>query len=284
MCGSPVIAKCGSMVVWHWAHASRDDCDSWSESETEWHAAWKSRFNSTEVTITKLIGDTAVRHRADAVSASGKVIEFQHSSISPKEVAERERFYGNMAWVIDGSEAFWKNRIGLDLRHPEDGSEYVRFRWKSRRRSFDNATAPLFIDLGLSFRDIGEPFKREGEWYDDGSRGLRDGFPRSPGVWRRTQNSLWLLEVKKHSDGYGWGRLISHHEFCFRAKERHVAPVLSCRGLRRCDADRWDGDGFAYRRYVDQWTWTTKKVGSIGSWHSWCHEILNPSKDGVETA
>ena len=284
LCDSQVIAKCGSMVVWHWAHASLADCDLWSEGETDWHAAWKSRFSRTEETITRQIGGSVVKHRADAVTSRGRVIEFQHSSISAEEIRERERFYGDMIWVIDGCEAFHQNRIGLDPKKPEEGSEYVRFRWKSRKRSFDRAYAPLFIDLGFSFNDVGDPMIKLDDWWD-GKDGLEDGFRRGSGLWIRTINCPFLLEVKKHSEGYGWGRLISHDEFCVRfgSPPERWTPVGG--GLRLCE-ERWCSDGFAYRSCCDLRSLEAHHGPTKDRcpWHSWCHEILNPSKDGAETA
>ena len=37
MCGGKVIAKCGDIMSWHWAHEA-SDCDTWSEGESDWHA------------------------------------------------------------------------------------------------------------------------------------------------------------------------------------------------------------------------------------------------------
>jgi hypothetical protein len=43
-------------------------------------------------------------HRADVVTASGGVVELQHSPISPEVIAEREAFYGErMAWIFDAT-------------------------------------------------------------------------------------------------------------------------------------------------------------------------------------
>ena len=96
-CKGVVIAKCGQLVSWHWAHTVKD-CDSWSEPESDWHIGWKSLFpkHCQEVTI----GD----HRADVQTNRG-VIEFQKSYLSVEEIQAREKHYGNMVWVIDG-EAF----------------------------------------------------------------------------------------------------------------------------------------------------------------------------------
>jgi competence protein CoiA len=214
-CAHEVIAKCGSKVVWHWAHRSRKDCDSWSEPESVWHAAWKSRFEKTEVTFAN--EDKA--HRADAVTPCGVVLEFQHSAISSEEISERESFYGNMVWVVDATQAFEAKRIGLDMITPNySGWEYVKFHWKRRRTSFDDARRPVFLDLGFGFSDLEKPFYKPSAWWDDGDDGLRDGIRREGQMtWQRVTHDLFLLEVKKqHASGYGWGKLVSHKEFCRR--------------------------------------------------------------------
>jgi hypothetical protein len=100
-CDDKLIAKCGEIVVWHWAHHAHPDCDTWFEPESEWHMGWKRCFDPEQVEV--VIGP----HRADAV-ARNTVIEFQHSLISTREIREREDFYvdniGAMVWVFDAAE------------------------------------------------------------------------------------------------------------------------------------------------------------------------------------
>jgi len=49
----------------------------------------------------------------------GLVIEFQHSHLDPGERTERERFYRNMLWIVDGTRLqrdyprFLKNKANL---------------------------------------------------------------------------------------------------------------------------------------------------------------------------
>jgi ssDNA-binding Zn-finger/Zn-ribbon topoisomerase 1 len=43
-CGGEMVAKCGRVKVWHWAHKGAPPCDPWWENETEWHREWKDRF------------------------------------------------------------------------------------------------------------------------------------------------------------------------------------------------------------------------------------------------
>jgi competence protein CoiA len=69
MCSGELVAKCGEINAWHWAHKSLEDCDTWSEGETQWHLDWKSFFppQYTEVTVTK----DGIKHRADVRLNSG---------------------------------------------------------------------------------------------------------------------------------------------------------------------------------------------------------------------
>lgn len=216
-CDEEVVAKCGRIVSWHWAHKSRTDCDPWSEPETPWHAAWKSRYERTEVVIEKADGAGVARHRADAVSkvyGRDTVIEFQHSSLEAAAVKERETFYGNMIWIVDACEAIRSRRITLYYYKPESGSDYVKFKWRHRKRSFDDCRCPLFLDFGVSWVPSGPPFFKDKMWWDDS--GLKDGWMRRPGWWQRIRKFPCLLDVRKHEDGKGWGRIVSHEEFCNR--------------------------------------------------------------------
>ncbi len=103
VCGGEVIAKCGEHRDHHWAHQGIRDCDSWAEKETEWHRAWKNRFAAELQEVIQHDPQSGERHIADVRTSHGLVIEFQHSHLDPKERAARERFYGNMLWVVDGT-------------------------------------------------------------------------------------------------------------------------------------------------------------------------------------
>lgn len=96
-CGAELLAKCGPILIHHWSHRARPECDPWWE-ETAWHRWWKDRFRPDQVEVT--LGP----HRADVLSQE-TVLELQHSSISSEEIEEREQFYtssvGGLIWVID---------------------------------------------------------------------------------------------------------------------------------------------------------------------------------------
>lgn len=94
LCEGSLIAKCGQIKQWHWAHRARD-CDSWYEPESEWHLNWKQLLDPqyTEVVMKN--------HRADILTAENLVIELQNSSITVEEITEREAFYGKMIWIFN---------------------------------------------------------------------------------------------------------------------------------------------------------------------------------------
>jgi competence CoiA-like predicted nuclease len=135
MCKTPVVPKIGEIYVPHWSHKSIQDCDTWRESETEWHRNWKEEFPNENQEI--IIG----KHIADVKLENGLVIEFQNSSISSEEIKERENHYGNMVWIVNGNDFFY--RFGLRFK-----KTYYSFRWKNPRKSWCFASKPVFIDFG----------------------------------------------------------------------------------------------------------------------------------------
>ena len=101
-CGSELIAKCGEIVINHWAHKKKCD-DHWWENETEWHRNWKNKFpKEWQEVIQK--DESSERHIADVKTPDDCVIEFQHSAIKPEERRSRNNFYNKnsqLIWVVD---------------------------------------------------------------------------------------------------------------------------------------------------------------------------------------
>lgn len=118
-CGAAMIAKCGNQRLHHWAHQGERVCDSWWERETEWHRTWKNRFLKSwqENVRHDHLGE---KHIADVLTPHGLVIEFQHSHIRSDERLAREKYYGNMIWVVDGT------RLKRDLPRFVDGMGSLR--------------------------------------------------------------------------------------------------------------------------------------------------------------
>lgn len=146
LCKEEVISKCGLIKRWHWSHKSNSDCDSWGEGETEWHIGWKDSFPKEwqEVVIEN--------HRADIQLPSGTILELQNSPMSPEEVNERELFYKDMIWMING-ETF---ATGLYLR---DKTTYFSFVWKNPPKSWWVADKPVYVDLSLKIKLLDDEIK-----------------------------------------------------------------------------------------------------------------------------
>jgi len=102
-CSQPVVAKCGKQKVWHWAHRVNTVCDSWWETETEWHRAWKNNYPADWQEVSFKDERKDEKHIVDVFTNQGLVIEFQHSHIDQEERISREEFHKNMVWVVDGT-------------------------------------------------------------------------------------------------------------------------------------------------------------------------------------
>jgi len=100
--GCPMVAKCGEIKIWHWAHFRRRTCDHWWENETEWHRAWKGQFPDDWQEVV-LRADSGEKHIADVKTPPGWVLEFQHSYLNPEERRSRNAFYPKLVWVVDGT-------------------------------------------------------------------------------------------------------------------------------------------------------------------------------------
>ena len=100
-CNSEVIAKCGKINIWHWAHIPRKNCDKWWENETEWHRKWKNYFNIRNQEIIHFAED-GEKHIADIKTDDDLIIELQNSSISYEEIQSRNSFYKKIIWIVNG--------------------------------------------------------------------------------------------------------------------------------------------------------------------------------------
>ncbi len=147
-CEQKMVAKCGEIVAWHWAHSPRRRCDPWWETETEWHRKWKNYFPER----CQLDEETGEKHIADIKTDRGVIIELQHSSIKPGELRSREQFYDSMIWVVDGRP--FKNNFHILSRLPHPESELAsklrimrtpRFPLDSKHPEYEITNLPIFL-------------------------------------------------------------------------------------------------------------------------------------------
>ncbi len=142
-CGVRVIAKCGEIVTWHWAHDSGSTCA--YAHESEWHLGWKKWAYDHGCDVEKVIGS----HRADIVTPEGRVIELQSAGLEPAQIRDREDTYEDMIWIARVTEEQEERvRIGKDLNGGGKGFWYKRGpKWLA------STSKPLHLHLP-SLRDL----------------------------------------------------------------------------------------------------------------------------------
>ena len=215
LCNSEVISKCGDIKMWHWAHKNNDDCDTWYEPESEWHKSWKENFPKEQQEI--VVG----KHRADIKNSKGIVIELQNSSISSEEIKEREEFYKEMIWLLNG-ETIGRN---LSLNKKEN---YFTFRWYHPPKRWLVTGKEIYIDLGDNKNEVNQ-LKKElleidekleegnllGYYYFEKKNILENKIKSI----NKFSNKLFLIKKIYHDcPCRGYGILLTKEEFLRRVK------------------------------------------------------------------
>lgn len=102
LCETDVIARCGKIRIWHWAHKTIQSCDHWWEPKTEWHRSWQDLFplDWQEVVHRSKTGE---KHIADVKTAREWVLEIQYSALRPEERQARNEFYPKLVWIVNGT-------------------------------------------------------------------------------------------------------------------------------------------------------------------------------------
>jgi len=139
LCNEEVISKCGDIKVWHFAHLKDNECYG-GEPETKWHLDWKDNFPKEHQEVIIKRNDEYYENkslRADVKTKEGLVIEFQNSPISTEKIIDREEFYENMVWVLNGK-TFGKNITYYTLR----------YKWKWFPKSWASSKKDIYIDEG----------------------------------------------------------------------------------------------------------------------------------------
>ena len=142
-CEGEVLSRCGAIYTWHWAHVSLGDCDAWAGEESEWRLAWKRAFPPEQVEVS--VERQGERHRADAVLSDDRLAIFQHSPISPSEIAKREAFFPDMCWIFDLTELDGRLKLKMGGKKRDD---YASFYWRHPRPSLAFTNATSYFDLG----------------------------------------------------------------------------------------------------------------------------------------
>jgi hypothetical protein len=163
-CGAVVVAKCGTQRIHHWAHYGVRDCDTWAENETEWHRAWKNQFSEEWREVGRR-DESGELHRADVRTALGLTIEFQYSHLNPEERVARERFYGDMVWVVDGTRRKrdfprFKKNFEDASRNAGENTFRINFPEECFPSDWLESSAPVLFDfMGMAVQEAVDPMK-----------------------------------------------------------------------------------------------------------------------------
>jgi hypothetical protein len=154
-CGSVLIAKCGELRDWHWAHHRICSCDRWWENESDWHRNWKGEFPDDWQEVIHRAED-GEKHIADVKTEHGCIIEFQHSYLRPEERCARESFYPEMVWVVDGlsrkrdSAQFYQALRSGRIVREKPLTVAIPAGEGALLRDWGNSRVPVFFDFGLT--------------------------------------------------------------------------------------------------------------------------------------
>jgi competence CoiA-like predicted nuclease len=204
LCHSAVRGYAGKIIINHWKHISKVDCDSWYEPETEWHRKWKNLF--PDEWQENIIEKNGKKHIADIFNpVRNLVIEFQNSHISVDELHDRECFYDRMIWVvnitpyIDNIEwiGYWHSQYRKDVVTPVQNKCYlyrtlIRLITKVYEEEYNNES-----DAKLRLEELCSYYK-----FKNFDR-LRDSLSKihltnlSPNDFQESQNLLFKLIIDR---------------------------------------------------------------------------------------
>jgi hypothetical protein len=152
-CEAPMVAKCGEVKIWHWAHLGKLDCGLLWENETEWHRTWKGQFPAHWQEVFHR-AESGEKHIADVKTDQGWVLEFQYSFLKPEERRSRNSFYPKLVWVVDGTRRKRdKQQFSDTLKNgirvvPNMNFYKVSLDGNTLLREWADSDAPVFFDFG----------------------------------------------------------------------------------------------------------------------------------------
>ncbi|MCP4914571.1 MAG: hypothetical protein GY909_15760 [Oligoflexia bacterium] len=151
-CNSEMVSKCGKINIWHWAHKTKVECDSWHENETQWHRDWKNLYPESWQEVIHF-DDHGEKHISDIKRPDGFFIEIQHSPITKEEVDSRNSFYKNIAWIVNGSRLERDQtsfEFILNTYSPVDGVFDITNKGIDISKKWADVAKPVFLDFNQS--------------------------------------------------------------------------------------------------------------------------------------
>ena len=140
-CKSLLIQKKGTLMIWHYAHKSLDNCISYYDNKGEWHRQMQDLFPEKNREIFECFGK--YRHIYDVLTDNGTIIEFQHSPLSVDDFRKRTKDYvfrsiayktPRPIWVFDYTE----REFSISPQKYENSPRRRKFYWKRATNLFGN--------------------------------------------------------------------------------------------------------------------------------------------------
>jgi len=215
-CKKTMIAKCGLIVIWHWAHRADESCLAEYEGETPWHLFYKSLVRPDRAEVIVEYNDK--KRIMDILGNDNTPMEFQHSSITAEEIQKREKFYGmyssKMVWIFDIREDYDSDRFIIN----QQNRNYRTFRWKYARRTVAQCKFPVFLQI----HDRG--FIELRKMYIDWETGCCGGW----GYYRTLEWFLHRYLSKIFSDDTfdKASSCVAHHPHCFYPPSREATRIV----------------------------------------------------------
>jgi len=146
-CGEEVVAKCGEINIWHFAHKTTNDCFG-GEGESLWHEYWKGMF--PEECREFLRYDKYLEYKIADVAYCEIVLEYQTNLPDVDEIEFRQEFWQDLGykfkWVIKNNDQFFKHLKKISV---ED--VYNVYKFKRPIKKFAYLNTPFYIDLENGF-------------------------------------------------------------------------------------------------------------------------------------
>lgn len=154
ICGELLISRKGKLREWHWWHKGGRKCDGWYEPKGEWHRWWQDRFEKQwrENVLPKEQDRKSCKHIADVYTPDEWTIEFQYSPLKMSDIQEREDFYGNILWVVNGTRLKEDHLNGMRWKRHKVVESRCGFQY-FKLDPFDKTDSSKIEDVNPCWRD-----------------------------------------------------------------------------------------------------------------------------------
>lgn len=155
ICNQEVVAKCGELMIWHFAHKTNDNNCIFGKGKGNWHYLWQNKFpiDCVEYKKDNHIADIFIKETA---------IELQESPISLEEIKERNLSWGdNTIWIVSADKPGFEEQMVNDINTGEHSnniydnlyglsfnSKNTKWYWRYPKKALLFGCKNLYFDLG----------------------------------------------------------------------------------------------------------------------------------------